>query len=446
MKKRFLLLAGIFVASIIGATFNFNNHTAYATVPGTNTLVSAKTSGGSAASASAKSYISDNGKFVLFSSSSYQVVSSDTNNKSDVFVRNLASNTSTRVSLTDTGGQINSDTSGSAISETGRYIIFRSNASNLISGVTVPTTYYQLYLRDTVANTTTLLSQTSSGTIANAEIFGQDISADGRFVLFTSAATNLGPSITNTGLNVYMLDRSDGSFTVLNYKYDGTLPDTGFSNLATAQMSCDGSLIAFKVSAVLTTTSSSHLDVYFMDRRAGNKLTNLTAWTNGAAGSPNISCNGDYISFASSAYNIDAAFTSNPSSQHRGYVYDRINNTYTLVDKTSAGVPSASPASCNVNADPCVQISDTGIAAFASSSSDLSSFGATYKEIYVRNLETGVTELLSQGSGSAGNLASDYPSISSSGRIVSYGSSATNLVSATDSNNDMDVFTSLTGY
>jgi hypothetical protein len=438
MKKKFLLLAGMFVASIIGAAFNINPDKVSATVPGTNKLMSVDPSGTVAKSTSSDGgAVSNNGKFVVFTSMTNGIVSSDNNYYVDIFVRNVGANTTSRVSISTAGVQTDGNSTSPVISETGRYVVFTSTSSNLIDGVTTPTTYGQLYLRDTITNTTSLISKNSSGDLANNYMQADDISSDGRFVLLHTQASNLGPTKSNLGANLYMLDRSDGSFTILNYKYDGTLPDTNYGEFS-AQMSCDGSLVAFIVSPALTTGGGPH--IYLLDRRAGNKLTNLTPTFNGAVKNPTISCNGNYVGLSSYAYNVDPAFTSNSSSAYHPYVYDRINSAFSLVDKSTLGTIGSG------SGDGTLSISDNGVVVFASSS-DLGNVGATDIQIYVRDINSGITELLSRSSsGTPGNLSSSRPTISSNGSVASYGSNSTNLVSQSDTNSFTDVFTSLTGY
>jgi hypothetical protein len=448
MRKRFLLLAGIFGAAVVGASFNFGEEKASATVPGTNALVSVNSSNTAAnidGTTSDGGSLSRNGRYFAFSSFSYNVVSSDTNNTGDVFVRDLKNGTTSRASVSSAGVEGDDYSNGERISETGRYIVFKSKASNLISGVTVPTTYYQTYLRDTQTNTTVWLSQNASGTAANNDVIPLDVSTDGRYVLLSSYANNLGPSVTNTGGNIYMLDRADNSFTILNYKYDGTLPNTN-TNGVSASMSCDGSLVVLRPSASLTTAPSNHLNVFLLDRRAGNKITDVTAFANGSATAQGISCNGNYISFISNAYNIDPLVSSSPNYYH-GYVYNRIDGTYHLVDKSSANTVGNNSINCGVYDDRCISVSDRGIVAFSSNSTNLTSTSVADSQIYVHNLESGVTDLLSvNSSGTAGNSLSSYPVIDSEGSIVGYDSWATNLATKSDSNNTTDVFTSLTGY
>lgn len=445
MRKKFLLLTGLFVAAIIGATFNFGVPHASATVPGTNTLISTNSSGTSTTpNGSSEAVVSANGKFAAFDSNSNYIVSSDTNYTSDVYVRDLSANTVSRVSVTSAGGQATGPSLTPVISETGRYVVFKSMAPDLISGVTVPTTYYQLYLHDTQANTTTLLTQDSTGNAANASSIPKGVSSDGRFVLFTSGATNLTAAATNAGQNIYMLDRATNTFTILNYKYDGTLPNNIGTNTS-ARMSCDGSLVAFSTTNDLGPIPSTHYDIYLLDRRAGNRLTNLTGAANGAAAIPSISCNGDYIGFTSYATNLDPASGSSPAYTH-AYVYNRINQTFTIADRSTSGALGTTNV-CGITALDCVQISDNGVAVFAAPYTANLVTGATGTQLYIHDLNSGSTELLSQNSsGTPGNHDSAHPTISMDGSIVGYSSYATNLVSATDTNSAQDAFTSLTGH
>jgi hypothetical protein len=386
----------------------------------------------------------------MFNTGSYNVISSDGNSYVDVFVRNISTNQTFRASTSATGVAPNNNSSGAAISETGRYILFNSYATNLIDGTTVSSTNQQLYLRDTKTNTTTLLSQNSSGQVADNAVVGLDISSDGRFVLLSSAATNLGPIITNTGANLFILDRSDNSFTVLNKKDDGTLP-TG--DVTRAQISCDGSLVVFQTNQHLITSApgSSHTDSYLLDRRAGNKLTNLTGSTNGAGLDPSISCNGNYIGIFDEATNISVSSGPSGDGNYHAYIYDRIDGSWVIADQSSSGT-LGSPGAFNYydpqNTSYEFSIIDNGIAAFSSTATNLTTTSnGGYQQIYIHKLQTGSTELVTQTSaGAAGNRLSRIPYISNDGKLVSYTSASTNLVTQSDTNNYADAFMSQTGY
>jgi hypothetical protein len=449
MKKKFLLIISAFAVSLLASPLGFRDGKASATVPDINALIS--NYHGSATIASHygiqtdSTHIASNGKYVTYSSRSYDIVSPGTSSDSHVFVKNLTSGINSTQSVSTSGVRSNGTDRAAAISETGRYILFTSNASNLVDGTSTPTTYDQLYVRDTTNNTTALLSQSSSGNIADGYSIGQSISEDGRFILFYSTATNLGPTITNTGYNLYMLDRSSGVFTIMDLKSDGSMPSNNLAD-AHADMSCDGSLVVFQHSAnlVLTDTTNSSLNTYLLDRRAGNKLTDLTISTNGGVGA-SISCNGDYIGFTSTSTTLDPTTTTTPGIYH-AYVYNRIENTYRVADRSTAGTVPTTSVSCSTLGDQsCLAISDSDIAVFATNSTTLT--GTSGQQMYVRDLSGGVTELLSQNtSGVGANGSSYYPSISSDSKTAAYESRATDLITGTDANSFWDTFTSKTGY
>jgi len=422
---------------------------ASATVPGVNSMVSINQSGTNGGNLdSYRPYMSGDGRFVAFDSSASNLVSSDTNNQNDIFERNLASGVTTRVSVSSSGVQANASNIVNAVSRTGRYILFRGGASNLIDGSTISSSYYQLYMRDTATNTTTLISQNSSGDPANNNVDGLDVSSDGRFVLLDTAATNLGPTVTNTGNNLYMFDRDTGTFTILNKAYDGSLPNTT-SWTPFGHMSCDGSLVAFQSAANLTTTSSSHVDIYLLDLRSGNHLTDLTASANTAALDPTISCNGDYVGLLSAADNLDTSITDTSMNNYHAYAYNRVNGTFSVVDQSSSGTAGNLgilyyPLS---GSEQYMGLGDNGVAVFQSPATNLVS-GVTsgHRDVYVHSLATGATELLSRNSsGTEGDADSTAPTISVDGKIAAYPSNATNLV-AGDTNGYPDAFTSETGY
>ncbi len=438
----------VFAAVLLVAGFVMSNM-ASATVPGVNDMVSINrynSDGGN--QDSSRPYISGDGKFVAFDSSANDLISSDSNNRNDVFIRNLGSSSTNRVSVSGAGTQADDSSTVDGLSRTGRYVLFHSNASNLIDGSSTATTNAQLYLRDTVSNTTTLLSQNSSGDTADNYVVGLDVSSDGRFILFYSGATNLGPSVTNTNSsNLYMLDRTNNSFTILNKTYNGSLPNnSGWTPYA--HMSCDGSLVVLQSAPNLTTTSSSHVDVYLLDRRAGDHLTDLTAAANGAAIGPNISCNGEYIGFASYANNLDTSITDTSQNHYHAYSYNRVNNTFSVVDQASSGTSgnTAILPTTSGGGEQYMQLSDTGVAVFQTAATNLVSGGTSGQaNIYVRNVVGATTELLSRdSSASEGNGSSQTPTVASDGKLASYKSNASNLVSS-DTNSHGDVFTSQIG-
>src|SRR4028118_367972 len=133
--------------------------------------------------------ISADGRFVAFYSQASNIVPGDTNNSYDTFVRDTLTNTTTLVSLDSAGNQGNSDSYNASISADGRFVAFSSEASNIVPGDT--NNYADIFVRDRLTNTTTRVSVDSAGNQGNFFSGSASISADGRFVAFSSNSSNL---------------------------------------------------------------------------------------------------------------------------------------------------------------------------------------------------------------------------------------------------------------
>lgn len=129
--------------------------------------------------------ISDNGRFVTFTSRSGSLVKGDTNHLSDVFVRDLAKSSTRRVSLSSGGSQGNAISRGSDISSDGRFVVFTSRASNLVKADR--NKVEDVFLRNRVTGTTKRVSVTSSERPAGGPSIEPAVSDDGRYVLFRSS-------------------------------------------------------------------------------------------------------------------------------------------------------------------------------------------------------------------------------------------------------------------
>ena len=112
--------------------------------------------------------------------------------------------TITRVSVDSAGNQGNSFSGFPSISADGRFVAFSSGASNLVPGDTNNTG--DIFVRDRLTNTTTLVSVDSAGNQANSDSDNPSISADGRFVAFYSDASNIVPGDTNNRDDIFVWD------------------------------------------------------------------------------------------------------------------------------------------------------------------------------------------------------------------------------------------------
>jgi Tol biopolymer transport system component len=193
--------------------------------------------------------VSADGRYVAFASRSSALVPGDTNDALDVFVRDRVAGTTERVSVTSdeqqvdghkvsSGQMIGSNETG--ISDDGRFVVFTSIGPGLTPEDTNDET--DVFVRDRVAGTTSIVSYSVSGEAGNAKSEAASISADGRYVAFVSNADD----IVEPGMphgTVYVRDLQDGSVVPVDVPSTGTVPD---ASLATDPViSTDGRHVAF---------------------------------------------------------------------------------------------------------------------------------------------------------------------------------------------------------
>jgi len=175
-------------------------------------------------------FISADGRYVAFKSDATNLVEGDTNGFQDCFVHDRMTGETTRVSVASDGTQANGDCGrlwmvlmyGPSISADGRYVAYSSYATNLVEGFIENVNiigYVNIYVHDLVTGETTLESVSSNGTQGNNASFFLTFSADGRYVRFSSDATNLVEGVTHGGIFVH--DRVTGE-TTLESVLDGT--------------------------------------------------------------------------------------------------------------------------------------------------------------------------------------------------------------------------------
>ena len=149
--------------------------------------------------------ISANGRYVSFVSFADNLVAKDTNLKTDVFVYDLLTKQVTRVSVSSNGIEANDFCYAPSLSADGRYVAFSSIASNLVAGDTNNTS--DIFVHDRITKKTTRVSTSTTGMQGNDLSVGNGLSADGRFVKFFSVASNLVAGDTNNRTDAFVRDR-----------------------------------------------------------------------------------------------------------------------------------------------------------------------------------------------------------------------------------------------
>ncbi|MBI5433483.1 MAG: PD40 domain-containing protein [Planctomycetes bacterium] len=357
--------------------------------------------------------LSSDGRYIAFHSDAWQLVPGDTNYVRDVFVLDRSTGVVERVSVTSAGGQVFADSDGAAISADGRFVGFQSLANDLAGG-TAGT--WDVFVHDRTTGTTELVSVASNGTPADDYAYVASLSADGRFVGFESAATNLDPAATAT-LNVYRRDRLLGVTQTVNAFANGACGGGWISG--------DGNRVCFAsiASNLVAGDTNGRWDVFVRDFQTGTIERASVSLTGGnpdadSDGFVRISLDGRFVSFTSEATNLVAGFTTGNMDV---YLRDLAADTTQLVSVAFDGGTSN-----GANYESAVSADGRRVAFQSQASNILSGVAGG---VFVRDMSSGVTRLASCASdGTPGNNGSWSPALSGDGRYAGFCSVSSNLV------------------
>ncbi len=271
----------------------------------TTTPVSVNTSGGLSGGNSAS--ISADGRYVAFASSATDLVPGDGNGVPDVFVRDLQTDSTSRVSVDTAGGDPNAISFGPSISADGRYVAFRSDASDLVVGD--GNGFPDFFVRDLQTVYTTRVSVDTAGGDQNASSFGSpSISADGRYVAFGSLASDLVAGDGNGAVDVFVRDLQSGVTTRVSVDTAGGDPNG--QSFFDVSMSGDGRYVAFtsEASDLVPGDGNGARDVFVRDLLLSRTIRLSQRMFHGEADGPSvlpsISQDGRYVAFDSEATNL----------------------------------------------------------------------------------------------------------------------------------------------
>jgi Tol biopolymer transport system component len=257
--------------------------------------------------------ISSDGRFVAFVSEASNLVPADTNDHVDVFVHDRQTGETRRVSVDSDGGQADDfpyvpapDLYKPSLSADGRLVAFGYSASDLVPGDT--NNAGDIFVYDWLTRETKRVSVASDGSQANGSSYAPDISADGRFVAYESDATNLSGPDNGGPWDIFVHDRQTGETARVSLASDPlAAPD---ASSAWASISADGRYVAFSSEAtnLVTGDDNGASDIFVYDRWTG-EMDRVSLNTGGDEGnlpslSPSISANGRYLAFASHAANL----------------------------------------------------------------------------------------------------------------------------------------------
>jgi uncharacterized repeat protein (TIGR01451 family) len=408
--------------------------------PGFTELVSVSSAGVQGDQDSELPSVSADGRFVAFASLAQNLVPGDTNQSADIFVRDRVLGTTERVSVSSKGGQGDGHSGlldlmgGPSISGDGRYVAFSSEATNLVRGDRNANA--DVFVHDRLTGLTTRESVGTNGAEANGGGTEPDISRDGRVVAFVSFSDNLVPDQNFTG-DVFVRDRQAGTTERISQAPDGSDAN---SQSFTPVLNADGRFVyftSFASNLVAGDSDNQDIDAYLFDRQT-KTMTAITSnrpssgvISHGTANG--ISGDGRYLTFTTQ----DTTFVTPDTNGFfdDAWLVDRNTGQYVLVGVNDAGEQGDDSTFAG-------DVSDNG--RFVVLVSRSTNFGgpANFREnVYLRDRQAGTTRLVSVASdGTEGDLDSIQPALTPDGLVAAFASRSSTFVPETQDFFAYDVF------
>jgi len=388
---------------------------AAAGVAASSVMVSLSSSGAQGNGSSCCGVVSADGNLVAFDSVATNLVAHDTNGAQDVFVRDVAGAKTRRVSVSSDGAQANGPSRIDDISSDGRYIVFRSAATNLVPRDT--NHHVDVFVRDLTTATTRRVTNTRKGVQGKTDAGHASISANGHFVIFRE---NYGSQCGSYG--VYVKDRLSGRLSLISRKSNGApmcllaTPCGRANRVAGGRISDDGQIATFQRHDKSSDCTAAPI-AFLRDRTTGRTHT-FDVFSR----EQDLSPSGRYVLFASGFDGQDL------------FLRDRLTKTTTELTGSTSQPPSGVSSHARIS-------DDGALVTFQSTAPNLVPADTNKRtDVFLHDVLGATTTRLSVTPG--GNQlvrASTRPSVSPDGRFVTFDSSAANIVIG-DANQHRDVF------
>jgi len=365
-----------------------------------------------------------------FASAANDLLAGDTNNVSDIFIFNRTSGQTNRASISDDGAQANGASYTPALSADGRYVVFASDATNLVTGDT--NGRRDIFVRDLVSGRTTRISVDSAGKQSNGDSFNPHISAGGGYVVFESDASNLVVNDSNGRRDIFVFDRHTGFIRRVSLG-----PESVQANRDSSMpvISADGRYVVYESLAtnLVTGDTNNATDIFLHDiHSSATRRVSLSA--NGGEGDgpstlATISADNNFVAFRSFATNLVA---DDVNGSWDIFVVSLASNSVEIASRSSDGT-QGNPMLSSPDVIPArAHLSSTGrYLVFQSDATNLVPSDSNGKtDIFLRDRQTNTTERLSISSaGAESDAHAVAPVISSDGRYAAFLSSAYSLAS-----------------
>lgn len=362
--------------------------------------------------------LSDDNRWIAFESQADDLVPGDTNGSTDVFLKDVQTGALSLVSRGLGGLPADGPSYHATISGDSLWIVFESEATNLVVGDTNGVRDVFLYSR--LAETITRVSVSSGGVQGNGQsgqgglLKGSDISHDGNRIVFQSVASNLVPGDTNTAADIFVLDRPTNSLLRVNINSSGHQANAPSQDPA---ISADGTRVAYTTGAsnLFTPDTNGEYDILVVQVGTHNvyraSQDSVGSQANSHSARPALSADGRIVAFESHATNLVPGDTNGTADT---FVHDSATG---ITERVSVGWLGQEASNYAYRPS----ISGDGLrVAFTSAAGNLVPGGNTMQSVYVRDRGLGTTERWGQGSdGQNGFAGSDDPFLTGAGdRVV----------------------------
>ena len=370
--------------------------------------------------------LSADGRYLVFKSSATNLITGDSEGYVDIFHHDTQTGITTRVSLTDDGDgtAANDDCDNPAVSGDGRYVAFDSYADNLEDDDIWSRS--DVFRHDTVTGETILVSRNTAENLGSASSFEPDISNDGRYVVFESYANNMDPGDTDLDYDIFLRDTQTTTTTIISINSDGTT--YGNDNSINPVISADGRYVAFEsdASTLVTGDTLGHKDIFRHDTQTGTTIRVSVksdgTEANGSSYVADISADGRYIAFNSLASNLVNGDTNGVLDV---FMHDTITGITIRISTTSTGTEVS-----NSSTSPAISADGTYVTFHSSSDNLVAGDSNNATDCFVKNTQTGAISLISKAEDGTpvgtGTSAVDSE-ISDDGVFVGFRTNATTL-------------------
>jgi Tol biopolymer transport system component len=267
------------------------------------------------------------------------LVPGDTNSRRDIFVRDLNSGDTTRVSVSTTGAQGDASAFIASISGDGRYVAFDTRAALVASDTN---NYVDVYLRDRLLNQTLHVSAPLIASSTPGGSNDPDITPDGRYIAYASQDFTVVAADTNAGYDAYVYDVVTGQTTIASVDSSGVQgPSDQHQGVS---ISDDGRFVAFASDAALVAGDTNNVPDYYVHDQTTGQTVRVSVDSLGAQANaflwlapPVISGDGRYVAFASTATNLVSGDINGVTDV---FLHDRVFGVTSMVSVNPAGLPS----------------------------------------------------------------------------------------------------------